>query len=1026
MGSAASASSKTKPITAEEQVQQLQNQLNISNKKNAEICNEKEQLKSKVSELEARLVAALEDAAVRQAQLNQQNAHLLKQLQDMKLHCDTQNVDVCSQNDRLRLKNSELEALLLAAPANPSPSHSTFAKCSAGVVSGKNRRNEQFLRDLFMRHKDTSGGISFQNLGQGMRDADAPIIPSSDQELAGIVKQFDANLNGFLEFGEFQQAVNEPDELQVWFNEKQLPLAADALRPLIGRCSDQLKELSRLSPADIDHAAVAICSIIPGMLKELHQELQSAFAIQSEIEADMKAFPSKFGSVFTMSFGTVSDFHKGLTGRVGMPNIDFKNAMRQEHCEKTGCDVECTSGNYKIIYCPKREWSYVVDRMPCPDMGHNRRLAPISELLRLKLSQDAKLREEEIIAIVLYTGPMFEVYNCILRQYPKERFDMFKDGDNLFSTTIFVLVSAIQKIARFTRIPPGTLLYRGSGGTDLPAIFFDVDNYGCSGYAEWGFLSTTADRNVALGYSGVRAKRAKATLMVIEASSIDRGADIAEFSQYPGEQEFLYLPCSFIQRTRQGNGRVQVVDGGLIKLVSVKVNLNIKTQTVEELQEQKKSLHMVSAKSALTDEKYQLSLWSQSCKQQGCDVSREVAEMLEVFKSLVSKHEQINVEDYSNDEKLRSMMNEIFDTKSHIARAKVWQQTKMKLSKHDFTAAKCVASLLNHRERVRAVAFHPSEPICATGSDDRTVQIWRMNGVGTSATCVATLAGHTGAVFAVAFNNWGSWGHTWGKMLASGGADGAIKLWMINADVSNAVINGTLTGHSAQVNSLAWHPFKYVLASGSRDTTVKLWGDKIVGNRTTFDCIATLQGHTQEVHAVAFHPSGRILASGSGGSDGDHTVRLWKLNGEATSATCIAALVGHSYYVAAVAFHPTLPIMATGSSSSELKLWRINSDETSATCFATAKDHLKLTKEKDMTMYFKIASVSFHPSAPVLATGSWDGMVKIWQMNAGLNAVACIATLTVPKKNNVYGVAFHPSAPVLASANEDGTLNFWQ
>ncbi len=210
------------------------------------------------------------------------------------------------------------------------------------------------------------------------------------------------------------------------------------------------------------------------------------------------------------------------------------------------------------------------------------------------------------------------------------------------------------------------------------------------------------------------------------------------------------------------------------------------------------------------------------------------------------------------------------------------------------------------------------------------------------------------------------------------------------------------------------------------DTTVKLWGNKIVENRTTFDCIATLQGHTQDVHAVAFHPSGRILASGSGGCDGDHTVRLWKLNGEATSATCIAALVGHSYYVAAIAFHPTLPIMATGSSSSELKLWRINSDETSATCFATAKDHLKLTKEKDMTMYFKIASVSFHPTAPVLATGSWDGMVKIWQMNAGLNAVACIATLTVPKKNSVYGVAFHPSAPVLASANEDGTVNFWQ
>ncbi len=50
-------------------------------------------------------------------------------------------------------------------------------------------------------------------------------------------------------------------------------------------------------------------------------------------------------------------------------------------------------------------------------------------------------------------------------------------------------------------------------------------------------------------------------------------------------------------------GAFNALDGELIQFVSVKVNLIIKTQTVEELQEQKKSLHMASAKSALTDEK---------------------------------------------------------------------------------------------------------------------------------------------------------------------------------------------------------------------------------------------------------------------------------------------------------------------------------------------------------------------------------------------------------------------------------------
>jgi hypothetical protein len=360
----------------------------------------------------------------------------------------------------------------LTAPIHPLQ---TSLICSAGILAGKRRRNEQFLRELFDRLKDSSGGLCGQNLVQALRDADAPIIPTCDQAIADILKQFDANSNGTLDFGEFQAAVGEPDELQVWFGEKQLPLAADALRALVGRCSDQLKALSLLSAADIECAAAATCSVIPGMLRELHRELQGAFAIQSQIEADMKADPSKFNDFFKMACGKIADFHKGLTGRVGMPHLDFKKAMRQEHCERAGCDVEFTTGNYKITTKPKSEWQYVVDGVACADMGHQRRLIPISELLQRKVCLDAGLREEEVIAVVLYTGPMFQIYNTILRRYPEDVLAIFRDGDNLFSTTIFVLVSAVQKLSRFTRIPLGTLLYRGLGGKmDCPTFSFKL------------------------------------------------------------------------------------------------------------------------------------------------------------------------------------------------------------------------------------------------------------------------------------------------------------------------------------------------------------------------------------------------------------------------------------------------------------------------------------------------------------------------------------------------------------------------
>ena len=40
------------------------------------------------------------------------------------------------------------------------------------------------------------------------------------------------------------------------------------------------------------------------------------------------------------------------------------------------------------------------------------------------------------------------MYNTILRKFPKDLYDKFSSADNLFSTTIFVLASAVLKVAR--------------------------------------------------------------------------------------------------------------------------------------------------------------------------------------------------------------------------------------------------------------------------------------------------------------------------------------------------------------------------------------------------------------------------------------------------------------------------------------------------------------------------------------------------------------------------------------------------
>ncbi len=95
------------------------------------------------------------------------------------------------------------------------------------------------------------------------------------------------------------------------------------------------------------------------------------------------------------------------------------------------------------------------------------------------------------------------------------------------------------------KLPSGLKLYRGLGGlTELPDCFFQQDMHGCCGYMEFGFLSSTADQAVAMEYSGVKDCRPHSMVLEIEIDSVNRGACIADFSQYPGA--FIFMSAAGI------------------------------------------------------------------------------------------------------------------------------------------------------------------------------------------------------------------------------------------------------------------------------------------------------------------------------------------------------------------------------------------------------------------------------------------------------------------------------------------------
>ncbi|XP_050300974.1 striatin-3 [Anthonomus grandis grandis] len=316
-------------------------------------------------------------------------------------------------------------------------------------------------------------------------------------------------------------------------------------------------------------------------------------------------------------------------------------------------------------------------------------------------------------------------------------------------------------------------------------------------------------------------------------------------------------------------------------------------------------------------------------------------------------------------------------------------------------------TLRSHFDGVRALAFHPTEPVLITASEDNTLKLWNLQktvpakkSASLDVEPLYTFRSHTDHVLCLTISGTGE--HCY-----SGGRDGVINCWNVpssNIDPYDSfepdILNTTLHGHSDSVWGLSVLNSKQQLVSCSSDGTVKLWSPHSkVQLLNTFT--SEQDGSPTSVDFVRDEPN-KIVASFSSShcvifdsETGRPVMKMESASQDSTSST---------KWIYKILCHPTLPVTITAHEDRHIRFW----DNHSGKMVHSMVAHLDA-----------VTSLAVDPNGLYLLSGSHDCSIRLWH----LDNKTCVQEMTAHRKKNdesIFDVAFHPSRPYIASAGADG------
>ncbi|XP_040113104.1 striatin-3 isoform X1 [Oryx dammah] len=316
-------------------------------------------------------------------------------------------------------------------------------------------------------------------------------------------------------------------------------------------------------------------------------------------------------------------------------------------------------------------------------------------------------------------------------------------------------------------------------------------------------------------------------------------------------------------------------------------------------------------------------------------------------------------------------------------------------------------TLRSHFDGVRALAFHPVEPVLVTASEDHTLKLWNLQktvpakkSASLDVEPIYTFRAHIGPVLSLAISSNG-------EQCFSGGTDATIQWWNMpspNVDPYDTyepnVLAGTLIAHTDAVWGLAYSGIKNQLLSCSADGTVRLWSPQ-----EKLPCVCTYNGDKEHgiptsVDFIGCDPAHMVTSFNTGSTviyDLETSQSLVMLSSQMDSG------LQSSNHINRVVSHPTLPVTITAHEDRHIKFF----DNKTGKMIHSMVAHLDA-----------VTSLAVDPNGIYLMSGSHDCSIRLWN----LDSKTCVQEITAHRKKldeSIYDVAFHPSKAYIASAGAD-------